>query len=464
MHKVTRSYKFEAHPTKEQIEYFQSAFRASLFLYNACIEWYFNDRILWQEGKASCDMEPWAESRTKYVKGESGYSVLYANDRAKSATDSKFYEIPKGTSLANVATRIRKEIIAKYLKTNIEIASIFNGISAISLNSIITKDFGKAVENGFYVDDLVIKRDGKYFVSRLIKGCRYEYDLKNARGLPNFKNRNSDPINTYYDGSKAKISQCYDGNNKLFNICLERFTANKLGTLKFYAHRHIDFNKVGLTKTITMSGDGRWWIVFTLEEECDEVKYPIDVDTTIGVDFGSTVSAITSNGSDLINNKSYIKYDKMLTKMQHAMAHKRDERKRLITLCASTTCCPKCHHDSPENVTTNHASKRLFRCVSCEFNPYAKSKNYLKLLREYNKLNIKITNIKKNAIGNFTAKIVNNDSIHTVIMKETKLASRLSSKKGPKKKRSAIKRTLASSSIGMIKQDLINKLHGGHMY
>jgi putative transposase len=130
----------------------------------------------------------------------------------------------------------------------------------------------------------VLRRLKKAF-DNFFRRCR---EHAKEKGYPRFKSKGRYNSFTYPQSG--------------FKLIGNRLNLSKIpGTIRTFIHREI----VGRIKTCTIKrdGTGRWFVIFTTEQE-DPVK--LDPETAIGVDLGISHAAVTSEGTVFDYPKYYV--------------------------------------------------------------------------------------------------------------------------------------------------------------
>lgn len=406
------TYKFRLYPTKEQEQFLEQQMFGLRKIYNSMVEYVFNDKILFRE-----NVECWIEKRML---------DCYGKENARSSTEGRQKYLEKlnkkvwfqidSAKLTNVVTKIKKNL--KNFDGSVFDSSYLNSNAVVSM---IRNDFNRAIEQ-MKKDDQIYFEDGQWFVEKFFKkeNKSIKFPLKTIKGYPKWKTKSE--RNSYYEDIPSDNISFSDKNGFLKVAKLE-------DEIKFFVHRDIIPGKILQKKTIIKDIDGCWYICFQVRFEKDEVVYPITKETTVGVDLGQKTHAVSSNGKTLETNKTYQKMLTRKTKLQRIVSNKFETKKL---------------NDSKNKERSE------------------KSKNLKKAQKELAKIEIKIKNIRKNLIDNFTKSIVSDDNVNTIVLENLSVKSMIRKNKDSNKKyKTRIQRSsnksLHNSAMYMIRTNFVYK-------
>ena len=407
--KHTITYKFKLFPTSEQEAFVENQLYGLRRIYNAMIEYIFNDKILFRE-----NVDAWVEKRMNDCYGkENARSSAEGKEKYRDKLNKKVWFHIDSAKLTLVVTKIKKTI------KNFD-GSDFDSsyLNANAIVSMIRNDFSRAIEQ-IKKEDSIYKEDGKWFIEKFSKkeNKSIKYPLKTIKGYPKWKKK--EDRSSYYEDVSAGNNISIDNKNGYIDI-------SKLkDPIKFYIHREMIAGKILQKKTIIKDIDGSWWICLQVSFEKDEVLYPITRETTIGVDLGQKTHGVASNGDTLETDPNYVKLNIRMKKLQRIVSRKFEE---------------KYENDKK----TGERSK--------------KSKNLIKAQKELNKIQIMIRNVRKNLIDNFTNKIISDDNVNTIVLENLSIKKMIRVNKDPGKKyRSkrvrASNKSLHNSAMYMIRNN-----------
>ena len=137
----------------------------------------------------------------------------------------------------------------------------------------------------------------------------YQKFFREHAGYPKFKSKHDNRKSYTTNFTNGNIAVDFDDNKVKFP---------KLKWVKAKLHRRFD----GSIKsaTISQTPSGRYYVSFLVETIHQSLP---SVNKTIGLDLGIKEFCITSDGDKYENPKTLRKYEKLLIKLQHQLAHKK---------------------------------------------------------------------------------------------------------------------------------------------
>lgn len=161
-----------------------------------------------------------------------------------------------------------------------------------------------------------LKEVDKYALTSAIHNMdnAYRKFFKEHSGYPKFKSK--------HDNHESYTTNCSKGSHSRENIEVD-FENNKvkLPKLKWVkAKLHRKFDGKIKSATISRTPSGKYYVSFLLETTHQPLS---SVNKAIGLDLGIKDFCITSDGDKYENPKTLRKYEKLLTKLQRQLAHKK---------------------------------------------------------------------------------------------------------------------------------------------
>lgn len=360
------AYKFRIYPTKKQISFFDESVRTGNFIYNVFL-------------RKQIDILD--EANEKFGEDKKA--------RNKYMTDNKLWFNKFETSL--VLTKMSKEDEFSFLK-----------IPDSTSRAYVLKNLDAAFSK-----------------------------IKSGGGFPKFKNKKSTysftgQIGVYNNLPKIKI---FNKKNKHCFIKISKCDNIKMIChIPFFLKNWDDIKKIKFNSyTISRKSKDKYYISFQVEIEDLNLKQKnIDVNTSIGIDFGVKRPITTSNINDY-NNDTYSKQFNLLLKY-----------KEKIKKYSSILNRKKEYHKK-NNTGLNFYETSSFKRIN----------------KKLSDIHFKIANCRTNIQHNITSSLVNNNEYNTFIIEKLEIKNMTKkSAKGKSNKKSNLNRVMLDTGLGAIKTQL----------
>ena len=174
----------------------------------------------------------------------------------------------------------------------------------------------------------------------------YQKFFREHAGYPKFKSKHDNRKSYTTNFTNGNIAVDFDDNKVKFP---------KLKWVKAKLHRRFD----GSIKsaTISQTPSGRYYVSFLVETIHQSLP---SVNKTIGLDLGIKEFCITSDGDKYENPKTLRKYEKLLIKLQHQLAHKKKGSSNYHKIRIKIARC----HEKIVNLRKDHLHRISLKIVS----------------------------------------------------------------------------------------------------
>jgi len=409
----TTTYKFKSYPTKEQEAFLEQQMYGLRRIYNAMIEYVYNDKILFRE-----DVEKWIEKRMYDCYGTQKDPKNKENrNKYLEKLNKKIWFKIDSAKLTNVATKVSKNI------SNFD-GSIFDTsfVNSSAIGSMVKNDLSRALEK-IRKDDNIYLENGQWLVEKFSKkeNKLIKFPLKSIKGYPKWKKK--EERNSYYEDCSGRDNVKIEDKSGTIDLA-------KLKTpIKFFVYRDMIPGKILQKKTILKDIDGSWWICLQVTFQKESVAYPITKETTVGIDLGMKTHGVCSNGQTLENDAEYQRLCLRKAKLHRIFSRKDKEKKK---------------------------TDKIVGTKSLKSNKLKLAQNNL------NKIELKIKRRRKYLIDNFTKTIVSNDNVNTIVLENLSSKDMIKNNidrnlKYRNKRKRKFNKSLHNSAMYMIRSNITYK-------